>query len=192
MVQVGYNLKKDKIILTAQRRIFFKRKSFVRFMFPLMVLFGFVITISLIAPAFAIETTKASALYPEEMREGYTLSFTKKSPRSAQDDPCLSFLVTRLSPDATKAKDFNNQSRYQRPAGNKAVPVALSFVLGVRIALGPSEVVSPQKRVQFGSEIRNNRQGSNSRALAIAAYRGCKNEQTLRLQNKNNKKRRSF
>ena len=189
---MGYDLKKDKIILTTQRRIFFKRKNFVRFMFPLMVLFGFIVTISIIAPAFAIETTKASALYTEEMREDYTLSFTKKSPHSAQVDPCRSFLVTRLSPDATKSRDFYNQSRYQRSAGNKAVPVALSFVLGGRIALGPSEVISPQKHVQFSSEIRNNRHGRNSRALAIAAYRGCQNEQTLKLQNKNNKKRRSF
>ena len=188
---MGYNLKTDRIVLCSQRRIFFKRRNFVRFMFPLMVLFGFIVTVSLIAPAFAIETTKASALYPEEMREDYTLSYTDKSPQSAQVDPCLSFLQTHLSPDATKSKDFNDRSKYQRPAGKKAVPVALSFVLGVRIALGPSEVVSPHNRVQVGPEIRSNRQGSNPRALAIAAYRGCKNEHTLKLQNKN-KKRRSF
>lgn len=189
---MGYNLKTDRIVLAPQRRIFFKRKNFVRFMFPLMVLFGFLATISLIAPAFALDTTKASALTLEEMREDYTLSYTRKSSPSAQVDPCLSFLTTRLSPDAIKSKDFNDQSRYQRPAGNRAVPMALSFVLGVRIALGPSEVVRPQDRVQVGPEIRSNRQGSNPRALAIAAYRGCKNDLALKSHNKNNKKRREF
>lgn len=185
---MGYDLQKDKIILTAQRRIFFKRTTIVRFTYPIMVLFCFLVVVSMIAPAFAIETTKASALYPEEMHESHTLSFTQKSPQLAPVDSCLSFLQAHLSPDAKKGSNFDNQSKYQRPAGKSAAPVALSFVLGVRIALGPGEVVDPQKRVQVGSEIRDNTPYSrSSHALAIAAYRGCKNEQSLKLHHKNKK-----
>ncbi len=183
---MGYDLKKDQITLKSERRIFFKRKNIVRFAYPLMVLFGFVVAISVIAPAFAIETTKASALFSEEMREDYTLSNSRKSPRHSKVDSCLSYLITHLSPDA-QGKNFNNQNKYRRPAGNKAVPVALGFVLGVRIALGPREVIEDRNRVQVSSKIWNNRYGSNSRALAVAAYRGCKNEQTLKLQSDRNK-----
>ena len=182
---MGNDLKKDRIALQGERRIFFKHRNIVRLAYPLMVLFGFVVVISVIAPAFAIETTKASALYPEEMREDYTLSYTRKSPQSSQVDSCLSYLNARLSPDA-KRKDFTDQSQYQRPAGNKAVPVALGLVLGVRIALGPREIVNPSQRVQVGPEIRSNLHGSNPRALAIAAYRGCKNKQALKLQRQKN------
>lgn len=182
---MGYNLNKDKIVISKQRRIFFKRKNIVSFAYPLMVLFGFIITISLIAPAFAIETTKASALTLGEMREDYTLSRTltvpKNPPHKAQVDPCLSFLNARHSPDAKTSK-YTQMSNNQRHAGKQAVPVALGFVLGVRIALGPREVVSEAERVELVSEVRNQRIGRNSRALAIAAYRGCKNDQTLNLQ----------
>lgn len=188
---MGYDLKKDRIVLQSERRIFFKRRNVVRFAYPLMVLFGFVVAVSVIAPAFAIETTKASALTLEEMRKDYTFSYTQKSPQTAQVDPCLSYLNAHLSPDV-KHKDFNDQSEYQRPAGKKAVPVALGLVLGVRIALGPRELVSSSQRVQIGPEIRSNVSGSNPRALAIAAYRGCKNKQTLKLQKKNKKERGSF
>ena len=182
---MGYNLNKDKIVLTKQRRIFFKRKNIASFAYPLMVLFGFIITIGLIAPAFAIETTKASALTLGEMREDYILSRTlkvpKNSPHTAQVDPCLSFLNARHSPDA-KTSEYTQMSNNQHNAGTKAVPVALGFALGVRIALGPREVVSETERVKLVSEIRNQKSGHNSRALAIAAYRGCKNDQTLALQ----------
>ncbi len=188
---MGNDLKKDKTAFQSERRIFFKRKNVLRFAYPLMVLFGFVVVISVIAPAFAIETTKASALNLEEMREDYTLSYTRKSPQSSQVDSCLSYLNAHLSPDA-KHKDFADQSKYRRPAGNKAVPVALGLVLGVRIALGPRELVNPTQRVQIGPELRSISSGSNPRALAIAAYRGCKNDQTLKLQKRNKKKKHSF
>lgn len=133
--------------------------------------------------ADAIETTKASALVLEEMRANGSISF-KKSPPLAQADPCLPLLhARRLSPGASAV------SQTRRPAGKTAVPVALGFVLGVRIALGPKEVVKPSKRVQIGPELRTGHNSSGNHALAIAAYRGCKNKHALGLLKKNNNKK---
>ena len=183
---MGYNLKKHTILLGDEGRIFWKRKNILRFMYPLMILFGFVMIMSVVAPAFALPTTKASALTLKEMREDYTLSRSyddrSQSPKttlSAPVDPCLSSLQARLSPDA-KAKDLNNQSTHQRLADKKAVPVALGFMLGYRIARGPHEAITTGENVQIGSNSRRNLKGGNSRALAVAAYRSCKNELTLK------------
>lgn len=132
------------------------------------------------APAGAIETTKASALVLEEMRAKDTLSF-QKSPPEAQVDPCLPLLhARRLSPGGSAV------SQNWRPAGKTAAPVALGFVLGVRIALGPKEVTKKSGRVQIGPEIRTAKDSGHNYALAIAAYRSCKNEHALGLHNKNN------
>ena len=131
------------------------------------------------APADAIETTKASALVLEEMRAKDSLSF-KKSPPEAQADPCLPLLhARRLSPGGSAV------SQNWRPAGKAAAPVALGFVLGIRIALGPKEVTKKSGRVQIGPEIRTDRAGGNNYALAIAAYRSCKNDYALGLHKKN-------
>lgn len=180
---MGYDLKRHTVLLCDERRIFFKRKNIVRFTYPLMILFCFIMIMSVVSPVFATPTTKASALTLREMREDYTLSRSyderKQSPSSAQADPCLSYLQARLSPDA-KAKDLNRQSTHQRLADKKAVPVALGFMLGYRIALGPHEAIKTGKNVQAGSNIRRNLKGGHPRALAVAAYRSCKNELTLK------------
>ncbi len=143
------------------------------------------------APSGAIETTKASALILEEMRSA-DLSFTKRSPRKAQGDlkadPCLSLLQARhLSPGASAHGEATLGFNSRRPVGKTATPVALGLVLGIRIALGPKQVLKHSQRVQIGPEIRTNRAGSKNYALMIAAYRGCKNKHTLSLLNKNNK-----
>lgn len=64
----------------------------------------------------------------------------------------------------------------------KTASVALGLFLGVRVALGPKEVVQDNKRVQFSSEIRSTRAGGHNHALAIASYRACKNNQALKSQ----------
>jgi len=148
-----------------------------------MALFVFVV-LFMMTPAFAIETTKASALFSGEMREDYTLSRSPdertKSSRSTQTDPCLSYLQAHHSPDA-QVKDLNKLSN-NRPSGRtEAVPVALGFMLGYRIALGPQETTKTQNGIQHGAKIQRKSQRSNPRALAIAAYRGCKNEMALKL-----------
>lgn len=187
---MGYDLKKDRIMLGEERRIFFKRKTIVRFTYPLMILSGFILTVSIIAPAFAIETTKASALNLGEMRADLIPSHTEKSPQSALGDPCLSSLNARFSQNA-ETKDYRLQSDTRHPADTKAVPVALGLFLGVRLALGPTEIIKQDRRVQMVSEIRGTSYGGNPRALAIAAYRSCKNTHTLKLLN-NNKKEKNY
>jgi hypothetical protein len=129
-------------------------------------------------PARAIETTKANALKLQEIRNGSSYSF-QKSPPLAKADPCLPLIhARRLSPGASAG---SQTSRIH--AGKAAVPVALGLFLGARIALGPKEVVKPSNRVQIGPEFRMARIDSNEHALAIAAYRSCKNDHTLSLHN---------
>lgn len=145
-----------------------------------------------ILPAQAIETTKASALVLEEMRGTSSLSFTKKSPPRSQADPCALLLEARSTSPGAHSQGVFGLSDTQRPAGNKtAAPVALGLFLGVRLALGPQEIVKKSKRVQIGPEFRANSNQGDNRALAIAAYRSCKNNHDL-TQYKNNNKRREF
>jgi hypothetical protein len=144
-------------------------------------------------PVHAIGTTSASALVFEEARTSSPLSFTKKSPHSAQGDPCLSLLRSaRLSPGA-QARGSSRSGRSQslspyEATDKQAASVALGFFLGVRVALGPKEVVKDSERVQIGPEIRATSIGSNNYALAIASYRSCKNNYVLGLRQKNNNK----
>ena len=140
-----------------------------------------VVIVFISAPAGALETTKASALVLEEMRAHESLSF-KKSPPSAQADPCLPLLHARhLSPGGSAV------SQNWRPARKSAAPVALGFFLGVRIALGPKDVQKPTGRVQIGPEIRTDEINGGNYALAIAAYRSCKNNHALSLQRNKNR-----
>ena len=128
----------------------------------------------------AFETTKASALIMDTKQQTYSLSF-QKPPSAMRADPCLTFLrSSRLSNDETV------RYRARRNADPNAVPVALGFVLGVRVALGPSDIVKPYKRVQFGPELIARQDERSLYALSIAAYRSCKNEQALAL-SKNNR-----
>lgn len=164
-----------------------------------------VVTISMIAVAIfsvsifssgsagAIETTKASALILEEMRGGSSsLSFTKKSPPRPQADPCAVLLEASSTSPGVNPQGIFALSDTQRPAGNKtAAPVALGLFLGVRLALGPKEIVKNAKRVQIGPEFRASSNQGDNRALAIAAYRSCKNNHDL-MQYKNNNKRQDF
>ena len=127
-------------------------------------------------PVRAIETTKASGLILEEVNSNSSLSFTKKSPLSAKADPCLPLLHSaRLSPGASAES-------HRRPikSDKKAASVALGIFLGVRVALGPKEVVKERGRVQIGPEVRTANLGEDNYALAVAAYRSCKNNHVLK------------
>ena len=179
---MGYNLRKQPIILAAsERRIFFKHKNIVRFSYPLMVLFGFFLAVSLIAPAFAIETTKIAAYVPEEGRGDYPLFPTPKPPHLARNvaktDPCLSFLDKHIFSDAKDSNSSNRSGHYQPYADKTAAPVTLSFLLGMRRALSPQKL--SKKISQPAMQKHDSIGGRYPRTLAIAAYRGCKNKQAL-------------
>lgn len=145
------------------------------------------------APVRAIGTTPASALVLEEARGSSPLSFTKKSPHSTQDDACLSILRSaRLSPGANaQTSSYLGRAQSLTPygaTGKQAASAALGFFLGVRIALGPKEIVKKSERVQIGPELRATNIGNNNYALAIASYRSCKNNYVLGMRRKNNNK----
>ncbi|MEM7618475.1 MAG: hypothetical protein AAF244_03720, partial [Pseudomonadota bacterium] len=144
-------------------------------------------------PANAIETVKASALVPEDTRKDTSLSFTKKAPphatgNSSKDDPCLPLLSfqkgSQIAAKFTTPTHFSGRtdrlSHNYGTVDKTAAPAALSFILGVRIALGPKDIVPSSERVQIASEILSPNKGGNNHALAVAAYRSCKNEHALR------------
>lgn len=98
------------------------------------------------------------------------------TPRStiSADEKCLSLLKAVRYNDASSAMD-----RDRRSAGKAT---ALGLIFGVRFALGPKEVMKNAKGRDVTFEIRDagGLDNGGSHALAIADYRRCKNEQTLR------------
>ncbi len=174
---MGYTLQSSKMTLRKPRRIFRTKKSLFKIFFNLVIVISLLVSIPMhVKRAFAIETVKASALVPEEMRADTPLSFTQKSPPHAanNNDPCLPLLGSKISLASTPGR----ASRHD--VEKTAAPAALGFILGVRIALGPKNVVKDGSRVQLASEVLANNKGGHTHALAIAAYRSCKNEFTLK------------
>jgi hypothetical protein len=144
--------------------------------FSLMMAGVFFFSIVSASPLHAIGTIKASALKLD--LEQPVSSFSKSSP-SANADSCLPLLrQVRLSPSGSA-----NIGQSQRPAGTKAsMPMTLGFLIGVRVALGPKEVVKPGRRVQIGPELLQRYDTGESYALAVASYRRCKNDMALKQQ----------
>lgn len=96
------------------------------------------------------------------------------NPSPALADPCLPLLDR-----ADHAASLSAMDRNQRSAGRSAAPTAaLGFVLGLRLALGPKEVLKNRPRVQVGPELVQSDNG-RSYALSIASYRQCKNQLVL-------------
>lgn len=130
----------------------------------------------------AIEMTKASALQLD-FRPAQTQDFSS-SPSSnlANDaDSCLPLLKqVRLSSKESAVGQNRRPSFSQNSAGKKAsMPVTLGFLIGVRVALGPKEVVKSGRRVQVGPEILQRYDTGESYALAVAEYRQCKRQAAL-------------
>lgn len=131
---------------------------------------------SMASSVSAISTIKASALQLNLEATNNNGSFTSSSP-SAQADSCLPLLKqVRLSPDGS------DLGQSQRSAGTTkaSMPVTLGFLIGVRVALGPKEVVKKNQRVQIGPEILQRYDTGESYALAIADYRRCKDDIALK------------
>ena len=181
--------KKGVPLLTAGRAVRYKGKM----RFKIIRIFTcFMLCIYMLSsvPVNALGTIQGSALKLDEVHADSSLSFTPKAPLPAQKDPCLSLLHSaRLSPGA-QGRDHHNLGPSRTSIGyfasdapdKKTASVALGIFLGVRVALGPKEVVQDNKRVQFSSEIRSTRAGGHNHALAIASYRACKNNQALKSQ----------
>ncbi len=129
--------------------------------------------------AHAIETTKASGLLLEKKQTNFSSHTPLSSPFSRKDEkasPCLKF----LSHSSVPPKQNVSAGNTRQIAGKAAVPAALGLVFGVRLVLGPKEIVPSSKRVQIGPEIRGVASNGNSYALAVAAYRKCQKEEFLK------------
>lgn len=134
----------------------------------------FVMSVGLASQAGAIETTRASA-FDLTLKSRGTTSL-QPSPSMDMADKCLPLLNKVRHTTSLSAMDSN-----RRPAGHKAATVG--FVIGLRIALGPTEVTG-SKRVSVGPQILETRDNGSSRALAVADYRACKNKEALKALNK--------
>lgn|GEM_PF-1597473 len=179
---MGYNLQHSKLMLRKPRRIFRTKHRLFKLFLNLFILLSLLVSIPThIKRAMAIETVKASALVPEEMRSGSPLSFTQKSPPNAakSKDPCLPLLSSNSGSKISLANMPGRPNRHN--VEKTAAPAALGFILGVRIALGPKDIVKDGNRVQLTSTVLGNQKGGDTHALAIAAYRSCKNEHNLTL-----------
>ncbi len=123
-------------------------------------------------PARSIEIDQSS---PAVAGKNSPLSY-KTSPRAAiSDEKCLSLLKTVHYDNSSSAMDRGRHS------AGKAT--ALGLVFGVRFALGPKEVMKNTRSgdaVKFELWEARNTDTNAAQALAIADYRRCKNEQTLR------------
>lgn len=92
-------------------------------------------------------------------------------------DSCLYILR-----NAQEREGLSERERYYRQSAGSAAAVGLVF--GVRFALGPSELNKSRRRVPEQAaafrvwEPRESTGGAQ--ALAVADYRACRNEQTLR------------
>lgn len=140
-------------------RGFGKKSALLLLVFVLSVL-------SFSQSAGAIDTTIASGFVLKP--EGHIPSLS--SPSQDMSDTCLPLLQVRHTPPVS------DMDPTRRPAGHKAA--AVGFVLGLRIALGPTEVTG-SNRISVGPEVIADRGHGNRHALAIAEYRRCKNNQAL-------------
>ena len=116
-------------------------------------------------PADAVETIRLDAPAAQ-------YQFTKTP------DTCKRYLkmVDRNAGRVETARQIQNHIQGRE----KAAPVAVGLMLGVRVALGPKEIIKNNPRVTTGPELfAKSNGGAPSYALAIAAYRDCKNARAL-------------
>lgn len=99
-----------------------------------------------------------------------------RAPQPMEADSCLYILRQAQDRDAMSARE----QYYRQSAGSAA---AVGLVFGVRFALGPAEVHKKRRTAPSAAAFRvwETRDSTGSgQALAIADYRACRNEQTLR------------
>jgi hypothetical protein len=135
----------------------------------LTIITGILITFS--GPAKSLELDQSP---PAATAAGKISSYTHTPQSAIAGDKCLSLLKSVRYDNAPSAMD-----RTQRSAGTAT---ALGLVFGVRFALGPKEVMKNRSgdNVTFELWEARNKDTNASQALAIADYRRCKNEQSLR------------
>lgn len=128
-------------------------------------------------PAFGSEASKAPVPYAkgQTTMAGAGVHFAS-TPSPAMADPCLP-LLKQVRPPSDLAID-----RTRRSAGHqKKVPaVAIGYVLGLRHAPGPREILKDDiGRKASSPAIAES--AANSYALAVADYRTCRRELELSL-----------
>lgn len=128
--------------------------------------------------SWSMEATLSSAYGVSYPKAEENNTFTTNSPQPSMVDPCLPLLKKIRHTTSPSAMD-----RTRRSADKKAA--MLGLVLGLRVALGPKEVLRNEKRVSVGPQFLQNDDMRDSYALAVSDYRRCKNEQALKALNDN-------
>lgn len=96
-------------------------------------------------------------------------------PRDGDDDACLYILKAAREQTGSEVSEHD----YRQSAGSA---VALGLVFGVKFALGPTELRKYPRRshVQAAAFHVGEPRDYGGQALAVADYRACRNERTLR------------
>lgn len=138
----------------------------------ILSVFFTILLIAFAGPAWSIELDRSGSVIETDENT----SLTTSSPEATiAGDKCLSLLKTVRYTNPPSAMD-----RDRRSAGKAT---AMGLVFGVRFALGPKEVV---KRNKSGDTVRfdfwqpRDRDTNAQEALAVADYRRCVKEQSLR------------
>lgn len=119
-------------------------------------------------PVWAIEQVPASEITSaQNLDETSPLISDERTP-SSQEESCAHLLKA-----IRYASSYSDTDRVRRSAGAAA---AVGLVFGIRFALGPKTVTS-SKRPALG--VWQPDSTSSSKALAVADYRRCKNNEAL-------------
>jgi len=94
-------------------------------------------------------------------------------------DSCL-YLLKKINQDYYPVSSVD----YRRRESNRQAAASLGFIVGLRFALGPKEVVrysgNRRKSVRFDVWQPSDAVAGDMRALYVSDYRRCKKEETLR------------
>ena len=107
-----------------------------------------------------------SSLYEAEVTNPMTTS------APAKEDPCLPLLQTVRQETPVSTSLGRNEDNARKAA-------ALGLVFGLKYAVGPKEIAK-SKRLNKPTKIEQHHDTNGVRALAVADYRRCKNENALK------------
>jgi len=131
----------------------------------------------------AIEIVRGSAVQIDNQNIKHDFVLPSYKPNFSHRDSCLP-LLKQVRQNGNPSSPLNAQNDGRSVHHTKAsMPVTLGFLIGVRVALGPKEIVKSKQRVQIAPEIYSEisqRYDTGARyALAIADYRACKSKSAL-------------
>lgn len=130
-------------------------------------------------PAFGSEASKTPSSYAvgQTTMAGAGGIIFASTPSPAMADPCLP-LLKQVRPPSDSAID---RTRHSAGHQQKVPAVAIGYVLGLRHAPGPREILKDDIGRKSSAPAIADSDTANSYALAVADYRTCRRELELSL-----------